>query len=260
MLTSSILKTDAGEVEVYAGGTGPLVILLPSLGRGAADFNELGPRLIERGYRVAAPEPRGIGKSTGTFDGISFHAFADDVAAVIRHEGGKAVVAGHAFGQKVGRTVASDYPELVRAVIMLAGAGRAIIPPDVRAAIMRSGDLTLTETERIEALKIAFFAPGNDPVAAGWLKGWYPNVKKLQLAAEGRTRDDEFIMAGRAPIFDLQAEHDTVVPPSARQDLKNELGDRVTIGVIKDAGHALIPEQVNAVAEAMDGYIRKLPA
>ena len=61
MLTSSIVKTPAGQVEVYAGGTGPLVILLPSLGRGAADFDELGPRLIARGYRVAAPEPRGIG-------------------------------------------------------------------------------------------------------------------------------------------------------------------------------------------------------
>src|SRR6185436_11286106 len=138
--------------------------------------------------------------------------------------------------------------------------GRAIIPPEVRAAIMRSGDLTLTDAERVEALKIAFFAQGNDPVAAGWLQGWYPDVKKLQLAAEGRTKDDEFIMAGRAPILDVQAKYDTVVPPSARQDLKNELGDRVTIEVIRDAGHALIPEQVDAVAEVIDRYIRKLPA
>jgi pimeloyl-ACP methyl ester carboxylesterase len=143
---------------------------------------------------------------------------------------------------------------------MLAGAGRAIIPPDVRAAIMRSGDLTLSDAERVEALKIAFFAPGHDPVAAGWLEGWHPEVKKLQLAAESRTRDDEFIPAGRAPILDVQAEFDTVVPPSARQDLKNELGDRVTIHVIKNAGHALIPEQATAVADAMVDYIRRLPA
>lgn len=182
------------------------------------------------------------------------------MAAVIRAEGGRAVIGGHAYGQKIGRTVAMDHPALVRAVIMLAGAGRAIIPPDVRTAIMQSGDLSLTEAQRVEALKLAFFAPGHDPVAAGWLKGWYPDVKKLQLAAESRTRDDEYIPAGRAPILDMQAEHDTVVPPWARQDLKNELGERVTIHVIKDAGHALIPEQPEAVADAMARYVKRLPA
>lgn len=260
MLTSSILKTAAGQVEVYAGGNGPLIVLLPSLGRGAADFMELGARLIKRGYRVAAPEPRGIGKSQGPFEGISFHDLAQDVAEVIKANGGKAVIAGHAFGQKVGRTVAMDHPEMVRCVIMLAGAGRAIIPPEVRKAIMASGDPTLSDAERVEALKLAFFAPGNDPVAAGWLKGWYPEIKKVQLGAEGRTKDDEFIPAGRAPILDMQAEFDTVVPPSARQDLKNELGDRVTIQVIANAGHALIPEQVDAVAAGIDAYARKLPA
>src|SRR4029078_7208098 len=157
------------------------------------------------------------------------HDLAGDVAAVIRAEGGRAVIAGHAYGQKIGRTVAMDYPHLVRAVIMLAGAGRAIIPPDVRTAIMQSGDLTLSDAQRVDALKLAFFAPGHDPVAAGWLAGWYPEVKKVQLAAESRTRDDEYIPAGWAPILDMQAEFDTVVPPSARQDLKNELGERVTI-------------------------------
>jgi pimeloyl-ACP methyl ester carboxylesterase len=258
MLASSILKTMSGQVEVHSGGSGPLVVLLPSLGRGAADFMELGDMLIKRGYRVAAPEPRGIGKSQGPFEGITFHDLAADVAAVIRAEGGKAVIGGHAFGQKVGRTVAMDHPDLVRCVIMLAGAGRAIIPAHIRTAIMQSGDPTLSDAERLEALKIAFFAPGNDPVAAGWLKGWHPEIKKVQLAAESRTKDDEFIPAGRALILDMQAEFDTVVPPSARQDLKNELGDRVTIQVIKNAGHALIPEQATAVAEGMDAYIKTL--
>jgi len=260
MLVPAILKTEAGQVEVYGGGAGPLIVLLPSLGRGAGDFFELGDRLIKRGYRVAAPEPRGIGRSQGPLDSISFHDLAQDVADVIKANGGKAGVAGHAFGQKVGRTVAMDHPDIVRCVIMLAGAGRAIIPPEVRKAIMASGDPSLSDAERIEALKLAFFAPGNDPVAAGWLKGWRPDIKKAQLGAESRTADDEYIPAGRAPILDMQPEFDTVVPPSARQDLKNELGDRVTIQVIANAGHALIPEQVEAVAAGIDAYVKRLPA
>jgi pimeloyl-ACP methyl ester carboxylesterase len=260
MLTPSILRTPVGQVEIHAGGSGPLIVLLPSLGRGAADFARLAPLLIARGYRVAAPEPRGIGRSIGPLDGITFHDLAADIAAVIRAEGGRAVIGGHAFGQKVARTVAMDHPELVRAIVMLAGAGRAPIPAEVRAAILRSGDLGLPDAERIAALKIAFFAPGNDPVAAGWLNGWHPEIKQKQLAAENSTPPDEFIPAGRAPILDMQAEFDTVVPPSARLDLRNELGDRVTIHVIENAGHALIPEQAEAVAAAMDDYIRRLPA
>jgi len=259
MLTPSLLKTTDGQVEVHSGGSGPLIVLLPSLGRSAADMAPLGDRLAGRGFRVAAPEPRGIGRSAGPMDGITFHDLARDVAAVIRAEGGRAVIGGHAFGQKVARTVAMDHPELVRAVVMLAGAGRAPIPGEVRAAILRCGDLSLPDADRVAALRIAFFAPGNDPVAAGWLQGWDPEVKLKQLAAENRTPPDEFIPAGHASILDLQAEFDTVVPPSARQDLKNELGERVTIRVIANAGHALIPEQPEAVANAMVDYIRDLP-
>jgi pimeloyl-ACP methyl ester carboxylesterase len=260
MLKSYIVPTPVGQIEVSVGGSGPLIVLLPSLGRGASDFAKLAPLLVTRGYRVAAPEPRGMGRSEGPLDGITFHDLAADVAAVIRAEGGRAVVGGHAFGQKVARTVAMDQPEVVRAIVMLAGAGRAPIPPEVRAAILRCGDLSLPDHDRVAALKIAFFAPGNDPVAAGWLGGWHPAIKVKQLAAENATPPDEFVSAGRAPILDMQAEFDTVVPPPARQDLRNELGERVTIRVIPDAGHALIPEQVEAVAAAMDDYIRRLPA
>lgn len=259
MLTSGILPTRDGQIELTVGGSGPLIVLLPSLGRGATDFARLVPLLVARGYRVAAPEPRGMGRSEGPLEGITFHDLAADVAAVIRAEGGRAVIGGHAFGQKVARTVAMDHPELVRAIVMLAGAGRAAIPAEIRAAILRCGDPGLPDDERVEALKTAFFAPGNDPVAAGWLDGWHPTIKAKQLAAENATHPDEFISAGRAPILDMQAECDTVVPQSARQDLRNELGDRVTIRVIPNAGHALIPEQVEAVAAAMDDYIRALP-
>jgi pimeloyl-ACP methyl ester carboxylesterase len=260
MLKSRIVPTTAGQIEANVGGSGPLIVLLPSLGRGASDFARLAPLLVARGYRVATPEPRGMGRSEGPLDGITFHDLAADVAAVIRAEGGTAVIGGHAFGQKVARTIAMDYPELVRAIVMLAGAGRAPIPPEVRAAILRCGDPSLPDDERVAALRIAFFAPGNDPVAAGWLEGWHPDIKLKQLGAENATPLDEFISAGRAPILDMQAEFDTVVPPSARQDLRNELGERVTIRVIPNAGHALIPEQVEAVAAAMDDYIRRLPA
>jgi pimeloyl-ACP methyl ester carboxylesterase len=191
--------------------------------------------------------------------GNTLHDLALDIVAVVAHDGAtRCITAGHAFGNKVARALASRHPDLVRGVIMLAGAGRAPIPDDVRLSILGSGDLALPDAVRIKHLMKAFFAPGNDPTS--WLKGWYPATKAMELEAERLTPLDEFIPAGRAPILDLQADDDTVVPPSARQCLKNEIGERVTIAVVKNAGHALIPEQPQCVAEVMHAYIGRLPA
>ena len=41
-------------------------------------------------------------------------------------------------------------------------------------------------------------------------------------------------------------------------ELKDELGDRVTIMVIPNASHALIPEQPKAVTDAIVTWVGKL--
>ena len=42
--------------------------------------------------------------------------------------------------------------------------------------------------------------------------------------------------------------------------MKDEFGDRVTIVVIKNASHALFPEQPQEVATALADWITRLPA
>jgi hypothetical protein len=39
-----ILRTDGGRLDVRVDGDGPTVVLLPSLGRGASDFDDLASR------------------------------------------------------------------------------------------------------------------------------------------------------------------------------------------------------------------------
>src|SRR3984893_4381348 len=98
-----IRRTDV-TIEVLAQGRGPRIVLLPSLGRGASDFDQLAERLAHAGSRVLRPQPRGIGESRGPMTGIDLHDYASDVAALIEHENnGPAFVAGHAFGNRVVR-------------------------------------------------------------------------------------------------------------------------------------------------------------
>ena len=250
-------------IEIWAQGEGPLIVLLPSLGRGAADFEPIASRLAQAGYRVLRPQPRGIGRSEGPLTGIDLHDYAADVAAVIAHESiaheklRPAFVVGHAFGNRVARMLATDRPELVRAVALVAAnIGKAPSPPEVRAANRNSADASLSDEERIKALQFAFFAPGNDP--RGWLEGWYPQVLAAQRAAGDRTSRDEDFAGGRAPILYVQPGHDPLAHVEDAEAYKARFGDRVTIVVIERASHAVIAEQPDAVSAALIAYARRL--
>jgi pimeloyl-ACP methyl ester carboxylesterase len=250
-------------IEVLEQGTGPAILILPSLGRGASDYDKVADLLAADGFRVLRPQPRGIGASAGPMTGLTLHEYAADVAVVIEHEvKGPAIVVGHAFGNFVARMLATDRPELVRGVVLAAaspgkvppGSG-PVIAPDVREAIDRSGEVSLPEADRLRYLQLAFFAPGNDPHV--WLGGWYPQAHDAETAASSATPVDTWFAAGKAPILDLQAEEDTVAPRKFAGVLKGALGDRVTVVVIPHAGHALAPEQPEAMAAAIAAYARK---
>jgi hypothetical protein len=48
-VTRTVMVRGDTQIEVLAQGEGPLTVLLPSLGRGAADFDVIGSRLAEAG-------------------------------------------------------------------------------------------------------------------------------------------------------------------------------------------------------------------
>ncbi|HTP81634.1 MAG TPA: alpha/beta hydrolase [Alphaproteobacteria bacterium] len=245
-------------LDVIAEGRGPLIVLLPSRGRDSEDYDDVAAGIARAGFRVLRPQPRGIAGSTGPMDGITLHDLANDIAAVIEQEGhgAPAVIVGHAFGNWVARMTAVDHPKLVRGVIIAAAAAKRY-PPELSAAVGKSGDPSLPDEERLKYLRYAFFAPGHD--ARIWLAGWWPDASRSQDRAAKATKQSEWWSAGSAPLFDLQAELDPFKPQASRNELKDEFGDRVTIAVIPGASHALIPEQPHAVVEAIVQWVRKLP-
>ena len=156
--------------------------------------------------------------------GIDLHDYAADVAAVIDHDGSEpAFVVGHAFGNRVARMLATDRPQLVWAVALVAAnVGHAPSPPAVREAIKTSANPLLPDAVRLEALRYAFFAPGNDPRA--WLDGWHPDVLAAQRIAGDRTSREEDYAAGTAPILYLQPDHDPLAHAEDAHAFKRALG------------------------------------
>jgi pimeloyl-ACP methyl ester carboxylesterase len=255
---SRIVRRGEVEIEVLVQGAGPTVVLLPSLGRGASDFDAIADRVATAGFRVLRPQPRGIGQSSSPSPYSDLHDCAADVAAVIESDGGAAAfVVGHAFGNRVARMLATDRPELVRAVALVAAnVGHAPSPPAVREAIRNSANPDLADEERLKALKFAFFAPGNDP--RGWLAGWYPEVLAAQRLAGDRTAREEDYAGGQAPILYLQPDHDPLAHAEDAQAFKRALGDRVTVVMVRHCSHAAVAEQPEAIAETLVAYAKGL--
>lgn len=256
--TRYVLKRDDVSIEVIAEGRGPLVALLPSLGRDSEEFDPVAERLASAGFRVLRPQPRGYERSTGPMTHITLHDYARDVAAVLEHENaGPAILAGHAFGHFVAKMTAVDFPKLTRAVILI-GAAQKKPDPAVQRAVAIATDPTQPEAERLKNLKIVFFAPGND--SSSWLTGFHAGVRQAEIVARDSTPQAEYYAAGTVPLLDIQGDNDPYKPPSSVNELVDEFGaQRVTVVRIPHAAHAVIVEQPQAVAGAMITWIRRLP-
>lgn len=255
--TREIVRRDSVAIEVIAEGRGPLIVMLPSLGRDSEEFDPAAARIAAAGFRVLRPQPRGYARSAGPMENLTLHDLAKDVAAVIEHENsGPAVIAGHAFGHFVAKMTAVDFPKLVRGVILI-GAARKVPDPAVQRSVAIATDPSQPEAERLKHLQIVFFAPGND--ARLWLTGFHANVRAAEIVARDSTPQKEYYAAGNVPLLDIQGENDPYKPPSARNELVDEFGaQRVTVVRVPHAAHAVIVEQPNAVADAVIAWVRKL--
>ncbi|PZW45950.1 pimeloyl-ACP methyl ester carboxylesterase [Humitalea rosea] len=242
-------------LDVHEAGQGPCLVLIPSLGRGQEDYDGIAPGLVAAGFSVIRAEPRGIGGSTPAAAGATLHDLAADLAALIR---APAIVVGHAFGNWIARVLAHDRPELVRGVAMLAALTGTGTDPAIRQHINGSFDPSLPDAERLVHLQTAYFAPGHD--ARVWLPGWHPAVARAQRAASAATTGTGWLRAGeRHPLLYVAAAQDAIAPLPSEAEVRAALGPRAIRVVIEDAGHALLPEQPQAVIEALVSFARSLP-
>ncbi len=101
------------ELDVVAAGEGPVVVLLHGFPEIWWSWRAQIPYLVERGFRVLAPDQRGYGHSTkpGRVADYRVEALADDVAGLLDREGvARAHVVGHDWGGMVAWQFAMRHP------------------------------------------------------------------------------------------------------------------------------------------------------
>jgi pimeloyl-ACP methyl ester carboxylesterase len=254
-------ESDGGVINYFVGGPsgGSLVALLPSYARSTSDFNELVTALHVAGHRTLAMQPRGIDGSSLPSLQTSLHTYAADLLAALTAEAvaRPVVVVGHAYGNRIARTFATDFPERTRALVLLAAGGEDPTPPEMTQAISKALFGIHTDAVRREAIEFAFFAEGNT-APEHWLKGWYPRAGLAQARATAGTPFEEWGSGGNAPILVLQPGEDAVAAAGGEK-LAHRFPTRVRLVTIAGAGHALLPEQPEAVQRAIVDYLERLP-
>jgi pimeloyl-ACP methyl ester carboxylesterase len=227
------------------------VVLLPSLGRGASDFDALVAALQAAGFEAVALEPPNEAHA-----GTTLHDLAEVVVAAIDARGWQRVhLVGHAFGQRLARCVVADHPDRVVSLTMLCAGGLVEMEPHIARSLVACFDESLSAEQHLEHVRSVFFAPGND--ATVWVDGWLPATAALQRAAVQATPPGEWTSAAAPRVLVVQGLQDAcAVPENGRRyvALHPEIAQLVEID---GAGHALLPEQPAAVAAAVVDFLRE---
>lgn len=95
----------------------------------------------------------------------------------------------------------------------------------------------------------AFFAPGND--ARAWLDGWYPGVAAAQFRAAQSTERADWWSAVAPRVLVIQRLQDRMAVPENGRRYVAEVAKHATLCEIDGAGHALLPERPDEIANAL---------
>ena len=225
------------------------VVLLPSLGRPASDFDELCTLLRTAGFHTLSIDPpRSLpGEPT-------LHDLADYVIQSIDTEEITTFhLVGHAFGNRLARMVTTDYPDRVLSLTLLAAGGHVEMERDILQSLIACYDETLSDEMHMHHVSRAFFAEGND--AEVWREGWMPDVMRLQQAALSRVDRTEWWDAVAPRVLAVQALQDVIAPVGNGQKYASDHPAITTLVDIDGAGHAMLPEQPEAISAALISFL-----
>lgn len=225
------------------------VVLLPSLGRPASDFDALSASLRHAGYRPHAIDPPATAPADATLH---------DLAAVVAHHldsNGidRTHLVGHAFGNRLARTLTADNPSLVASLTLLAAGGYEPVRPDIEMSLHACFDETLSADDHLHHVANAFFAPGND--ASVWRDGWMPAVARLQGGAVRRTSRSDWWDAIAPRVLVVQALQDMIAVPANGRRYVADHRDVAALVEIDGAGHAMLPERPDLIADAVVRFL-----
>jgi pimeloyl-ACP methyl ester carboxylesterase len=249
---------EVGDValECTFSGSGAPVVLLANAGCSIGYFDHLAHALAAGGFQAVAINMRGIGGSRGSLDySTTLHDLAADVAGVIHAIGsGPAHLVGHGFGNRIARCLAADLPSWVRSVTLLAAGG--LIGPSMPAGapFRNTTQVKMNGSDCVTVLGVRWLSPASDPKILERVECW-PAIFLAHLATSRNVPLEHWWRGGNAPLLVIQGLDDEVAPPGNGHTLREQVGERVRVVDLPRAGHFLLLEQPEVVAQAVSEFL-----
>src|SRR5580693_9330424 len=115
------VRTDGGNLRVLLWGSGKRVAVgIHGITASAMSWQAVA-RHMPPDWTLAAPDLRGRGHSRDLPGPYGLDRHARDVTAVLRHFGGRPVLAGHSMGAYVALLARDAHPQLVRRLVLVDG-------------------------------------------------------------------------------------------------------------------------------------------
>ncbi|SEB65818.1 Pimeloyl-ACP methyl ester carboxylesterase [Streptomyces sp. 2131.1] len=187
----------AGRLHLVEQGTGPLVLLVHGFPESWYSWRHQLPALASAGYRAAAIDVRGYGRSSKptAVDAYRMLELVEDNVAVVRALGEEnAVVIGHDWGSNIAATSALLHPEVFRAAGLLS-------VPYAPPGGPRPTDVFSQVGGPEQEFYVSYFQePGRaesemEPDVRGWLAGFYAALSADTMPAEHEP-DPHFVARG----------------------------------------------------------------
>jgi pimeloyl-ACP methyl ester carboxylesterase len=264
-----------------AGRGDDVVLLLHGFPLDGSSWTAVASQLVDAGWRVVAPDVKGVGRTIAADGDYDPQTLADEVSQLIRNlHVRKALLVGHDWGGAIALATAFRHAGRVSGVVMagapyrqldlrhawhIALANLPVLPelafrllprPLVAAALrLQTRRRGVLDTPGVDAAATAVAA---DP--SGWLH-YYRTLSRaaIQQSLVRRVRhrlpvlrDPPRPHALRLPALVVWGERDPVFPLHLGRRVARDLG--VDLQVVPDVGHHLQLEAPEALAEAVQRF------
>ena len=242
---------------------GDLILALPGSGGDYSRYNSIAPLLAEAGYHVVVINQRGVMGSTGNLEGLTLKDLAYDVIAVADSlNAQKFHMMGWAFGNRTSRMLATQYPDRVASLTLIAAGGLvpALTEPGELSRLL--GESDLPEAEKIRLARRTLFSPATDEsvlVEYSRTLRYWPAARRAQRNANLNTPLEKWSAGGTGPLLMVMGEDDLTAPVENGYFMKEQHGERLKLVVIPEAGHAIGLEKPGETVAAILNFLALHP-
>jgi pimeloyl-ACP methyl ester carboxylesterase len=245
--------------------SGPALVLMHGLGSSSLTFSRILPALTRHASRVLAADLPGAGFSPEPARPLSLEDTVRFLADLYTRElqGQPAVFVGNSLGGAMALVLASERPDLMRGLVLVAPAG-AKMPPERFQALVRTFDMRSWRDGRDFLRRIYHRPPRLIPELLGpeMVTNFSRAAVKEYLAGDRPTNyvEEERLARLSMPLLLLWGKSEKLLPYESIDYFRAHLPQHAQIEEVEGFGHVPHLDAARSLVERIGRFMAALPA